>query len=746
MDFRRRALAVLFACSAFALGTADADAFDTGPHGDITVDALTSEGFNKNAANVGRMENWFVDMYSNASANPYSGYAPWWKELLSGALGRREHWPKAVVDGAATLHFDSSVPAGNTTAGIEAEWNRLHATTYALVQRAKAERNPLTLLTAIGMSLHQLQDFYAHGNFAEPRGIGIFEAPGWDSRGQGRTPTWFDVPDLVRDSVLVRANAKPGATDYRPHGGFKSSASKGMNKDDPGRPNYTNAYMASYFATRQWIRAIRTWLSDEPLWAAAQNWRQKLFELNWDIGGAVGMSTYTGHLYGEGEPFAPGNSANRGDGGSIVGAYVATKTYFELHGRSIYRKMFEKLVPDLARRNLPSVDYLTAPVASSRDIQQQTRFVRLQVTSMKGYDLGDIGPDDADLYARGTIAGQSYTSPVIQGHDSFSFKKPYYPFTFIKSIPKSFTGAEPITQMTVEIRTSSSRYAGTDDDVYLRISPTKRFALDKSLYDDFERGDRDTYSVPIDGAARDGLTMADLQRVQIEKSKDGIAGGWKLRGVTLKVNGRTVYTVDNIEQWLENNHRTWVAPNFVPQASAGNRVPVWVDLREDDLGLYGGDDQGDVNPDDARDAVAVGYPLGAPPLPGTSTGGHKYGGRLGKGGDKARIGYKIETLDTVPPPGPPAPPSTGKPDLVITYFDQHDFTIKNQGTAAAGPFTMKINLSLFLSIPGLAAGASYSQTYAGGCSGGTYSATVDYYNAVVESNELNNDAGFESIC
>ena len=77
---------------------------------------------------------------------------------------------------------------------------------------------------------------------------------------------------------------------------------------------------------------------------------------------------------------------------------------------------------------------------------------------------------------------------------------------------------EPVTTMTVEIRTSSRAFAGTDDDVYLRVGPTLRFPLDKALYNDFERGDRDTYSVPIDAAVLAGLEVGDISRVQIEKS------------------------------------------------------------------------------------------------------------------------------------------------------------------------------------------------------------------------------------
>ena len=123
--------------------------------------------------------------------------------------------------------------------------------------------------------------------------------------------------------------------------------------------------------------------------------------------------------------------------------------------------------------------------------------------------------------------------------------------------------------MTVEIRTSSASYSGTDDDVYLRVGPGRRFALDKRLYDDFERGDRDTYSVPIDDATRAGLTVRDISRVQVEKSSDGVGGGWRLRGVKLVVNGRTVYARDSIDRWLEDSQRTWRAPDFTPSAPTG---------------------------------------------------------------------------------------------------------------------------------------------------------------------------------
>jgi hypothetical protein len=526
-------------------------------------------------------------------------------------------------------------------------------------------------------------------------------------------------------------------------------------KDWPGRPSYAQAYMAGYFATRQWIRAIHTWLKDETLWRQAQRYAKNLGSLDHDDYGATMISTYTGHLYGEGGPCKPGCDSTSGWGGSLVALRSAVQRYFEGHGKTVFRKTFEKLMPDLAIKQPLGVREADVPMESSRPIQAVTRFVRLRILRYRGIDLGDIGPDDADIYARGAIGGQRFVSPVLQAHDSFSFPPPYYAFTFMKAVRRGALHPEPVETMTVRVRTSSARYSGTDDDVYLRIG-SQRFPLDKRLYDDFERGDDDTYSVPIDKATRRGLDRGDITRIQIEKSRDGIAGGWKLRGVTVKVNGRTLYARDGIERWLEDGHRTWRATDFTPQLNLGTKVGVWFDLREDDLRIYGTDDQGDINRYDRRDAQNVPYPVGGV-IETQVTGAHLLGGRLGYGGDKAFVRYRIDTLDpelppvvvpptkppTKPPVKPPPPPPT-KADLLITLFNLDQFTVKNQGGTAAGPFWVRMG-GYSWRIDGLAPGASETRSILAPCEAHA-PITADADGEVDESDETNNTRAENFIC
>ncbi|MFY9489081.1 MAG: PLAT/LH2 domain-containing protein [Solirubrobacterales bacterium] len=718
---------------------APASAFDTGPHFDISRDALQTEGFGATASDVVTVNNWFVDLYANAGSIPHSGHSEWWRTLLGGGYFAREHWPTSVVHGALRSHFDYSGSSVNrrltTTPEVQQEWDRLRRATYSLALKAKADNDPAALLSVLGMSLHTLQDFYSHSNWIEPQGVEGVDGPNWQNFAQGATPTWFDVPADVLAQTHIYSTGHP--VERRAHGGWHSDKNRsmktGVNKDWPGRLGYNDSYMTAFFATRQWIQAIRTWVADDGFWFRARSYANRHGSaLNHDIAGATNISQFSGHWQGQGEPIGSGRS---GPGGSLLSLRNATEFYFEGRRKTVFRRKFQSLIGAFGDPNAPGE---LGPVPKSDAMQRLTRFVRMQVLSIKGIDLGDTLPGDgADMFAKAVIGGQRFMSGEINDKNSYSFPKPNHAFSFIRSVPSGTTYGEPVNSLLIEVRTSSSRYSGTDDDVYLRINGARRFALDKRLYDDFERGDRDTYSLPIDDAARAGLTVGDLQFLQIEKSRDGVAGGWKLRGVKVMVNGREIFARDGIEQWLENNKRTWRAPGFVPAAPQGAAVPFVLDLWEADWGLAGGNDHGDINRHDRRKAIVVGYSPGAPPIQEVITGGSAYGGRLGDG-DKARLTYRVDTLDPVPPPAP------AKPDLVITEFLLDSITVKNVGGGAAGPFKLARTMRPVQFFSGLAPGASETRSYVGGCDG--FTATVDSDNEVDESNEFNNSAALDIIC
>jgi subtilase family serine protease len=96
------------------------------------------------------------------------------------------------------------------------------------------------------------------------------------------------------------------------------------------------------------------------------------------------------------------------------------------------------------------------------------------------------------------------------------------------------------------------------------------------------------------------------------------------------------------------------------------------------------------------------------------------------------------------PPPPPPPPTF--PDLVISALELTTFTVRNQGNAAAGPFSVQVVGFGTFAFSGLAAGAQETRTYTNGCAAGIHEARADYLNQVVESDETNNIRSIDVIC
>ncbi len=206
---------------------------------------------------------------------PFSGHAGTLTTVLGGAspLTRFFKWPDAVVQSADRSHFDSTAGGFATTEQVTAEWDRLRRSVGALALEARDRNDPVQLLSVLGISLHQVQDFYTHSNWLEPGGVPGGVGPDWAGKGFGATPTWFDLPAAVHR----RAGQRGGSSGInRDHGSWKADGNSSLTrfnaKDWPGRPLYTEAHVAAYFATRQWVRALRAHVADETVWGVRCGW------------------------------------------------------------------------------------------------------------------------------------------------------------------------------------------------------------------------------------------------------------------------------------------------------------------------------------------------------------------------------------------------------------------------------------------------------------------------------------------
>ena len=82
---------------------------------------------------------------------------------------------------------------------------------------------------------------------------------------------------------------------------------------------------------------------------------------------------------------------------------------------------------------------------------------------------------------------------------------------------------------------------------------------------------------------------------------------------------------------------------------------------------------------------------------------------------------------------------------MITDLTSTSVTVKNQGTGAAGPFSVKVDDAMFFPMGPLSPGASQTANFSGACGTGS-SAFADINNQVLESNEANNGFSNNIIC
>ena len=120
---------------------------------------------------------------------------------------------------------------------LNQEWVRLQEQTYRQVKEAERAKNKKELVATLGMSLHTVQDFYAHSTWVE-----------WTEDERLGYVTWFEVEEARKKSADTQLH---------------SLNHEGIHKDFSSRPGYDTSYREAYYASRQWIGLVRSWVSRE---------------------------------------------------------------------------------------------------------------------------------------------------------------------------------------------------------------------------------------------------------------------------------------------------------------------------------------------------------------------------------------------------------------------------------------------------------------------------------------------------
>jgi hypothetical protein len=367
---------VAFLCLALTL-VGQARAFDTGHHYDLTREVLAEVGMSETSIKVCQVENWLVDYYS---ASP----------IASDVISREVH----------KLHSDNLF----NRQAVTNYWDRYAVNAKNAFTEAARARNPKQVLALLGMSLHTVQDFYSHSNWAE-----LQRASGADYA----TTTWFDATN--RDNVKTGMSGLTGSRET-PHGSY----SDGMHHDGYNRPNWDRAYVLAYAGSRQWVNQVKLWVSevDPSVWEQARAislTSRQTDRLNSDLVAAYRLSEWVkddredGHWKGNG-------SGSRTDFYPFAAAWTGL-TLDSIFVEDFKNRKWHQLLSggqggalDLSVNAPPPTP---APVILPLAIHKKAVFLRtVQVRDLNKVDsVVGIG-GNADFFARVTINNQQFTETM----------------------------------------------------------------------------------------------------------------------------------------------------------------------------------------------------------------------------------------------------------------------------------------------------------------------------------------------
>jgi hypothetical protein len=422
LNRRNGALAAGFLVAAMCALASAAHAFDTGPHFDITEDVLRSEGFSPTAIQTVQSANFFVDFYEFMGTDQVRKYL---------TTDCRALMPEVLRIGDAQ-HFDDLID----TQQVSQKWDAMLDATKRTAEGKAQTGDVLGLLALLGMSLHNVQDFYAHSNWVDGGYLGPPLGKGALAK-YGDHPTWLSMDRKDREALDVYTSLNRPSI-QRSHG-YWDSDSLALNKDWAGRPHYNDAYVCAYFATRQWVRLFQAFVNRSAVWSKMRQFDKSSFDPSRDWDYARKISFYGGHWNGNGGP--PHGSAFSSRNAATSPDFLAVAVIGFLGGRCISEKPsalraeVEHLLLSWGDAPYRTPIDVTLPSAAPESLQ----FVQLKVHSVfatHGSD-GFLG-GQMDWYSRAGMDGQRFWSGLIDEHDQFDFDhKPYAPWTMTKAVPYS---------------------------------------------------------------------------------------------------------------------------------------------------------------------------------------------------------------------------------------------------------------------------------------------------------------------
>jgi len=309
-----------------------AAAFDTFWHSAATSAAARAYGFSDNAANIVQFGNFagpdfFGPLYDTAGGEAIEHWqsSPMYAKLNDFMGFRNQNLQVRKM--AIFMHFDNLNSKLDSNLKFDYLFLRLLYNTQQLLTDLNGRgdlsegHRKIAILSALGSSLHMVQDFYSHSDWTHNDFLKLGVPPVQTTWGKLRAPTWFEVraklgrpdswPFQVHSGVYPPT---PGAANTHSHMNHDNSQLVYKEDENPGKPKKSqaayhntgpfpataeNAKEHQLFAANsaagasiEWIRLVEMNAGARAAIEATKSWDVKKFNpaMLHDLEGALGST------------------------------------------------------------------------------------------------------------------------------------------------------------------------------------------------------------------------------------------------------------------------------------------------------------------------------------------------------------------------------------------------------------------------------------------------------------------------
>lgn len=194
------------------------------------------------------------------------------------------------------------------------------------------------------------------------------------------------------------------------------------------------------------------------------------------------------------------------------------------------------------------------------------------VTKRLDKECGNFGKDAATPYNQSLICfhrALNMARLAVMGSKNLNtiMKRYHSSVTFTEKVQ-----AASVSQLSVTIKTANKLYAGTDDNIYfgivLKSGQVMEKLFDKAGYNDFERGDKDTYSFTLP----ETVPYSKISKIQLRKDYIKIDDDWTIASMVVKDTSDNFLLLNTNQQLTLKKRKKYYFP--VTKKANGGKISV----------------------------------------------------------------------------------------------------------------------------------------------------------------------------